>query len=80
MSCGAPDRDEWDGATSATLDGNPFVGRTDRPGVSIGAFHASGLQPAWSVGNLVASVRLGDGPSAVPERLSPSRFDGDGRS
>lgn len=67
-----------DGAPlSRTLDGRPIAGWTARPGLSVVALHAAGVQLAPALGDVVARQLLDGAPTEFHGAVTPSRFGGD---
>lgn len=72
----APVVDEWVGIRSLTPDGNPIVGWTAVEGLSVIAFHTSGIQLSPGVGDIIATQLVDGEPTEYYNSLSITRFEG----
>lgn len=72
----APIVDEWVGLRSVTPDSHPIIGRTGREGLSVVAFHSSGIQLAPAAGQIVATQLVAGQRTEYYDRVSITRFDG----
>jgi glycine/D-amino acid oxidase-like deaminating enzyme len=61
---------------SRTPDGRPVVGWTARPGLSVAALHAAGVQLAPAVGDVIAGQLLAGEPTPLHDAVTPARFGG----
>lgn len=67
-----------DGAPlSRTPDGRPIAGWTARPGLSVVALHAAGVQLAPALGDVVARQLLDGDPTEHHDAITPARFGGE---
>lgn len=66
-----------DGAPlSRTPDGRPLAGWTARPGLSVVALHAAGVQLAPALGDVIARQLLNEDPTEFHDAVTPARFGG----